>query len=97
MAVASSGTIPEARVFPREAANPHTFHGHETLAQFAFPLLSSFNTHQNMPLCLPRKVHAFKSPSELPSGGSPRRDGQGLAHPARAVPFPTFTQAPLFL
>lgn len=46
MAVASSGTIPEARVFPREAANPHTFHGHETLAQFAFPLLSSFNTHQ---------------------------------------------------
>lgn len=76
MAVASSGTIPEARVFPREAANPHTFHGHETLAQFAFPLLSSFNTHQNMPLCLPRKVHAFKSPSELPSVALPDETGR---------------------
>lgn len=57
------------------------------LAKFTLPLLSSFNKHQNVPLCLLRKLHAFESPWELPSCGSPRRGGQGLAQPAIALPF----------
>lgn len=67
------------------------------LAKFTFPLLSSFNNHQNELLCLLRTLHAFRSPVELPSRASPRRDGQGLATSAIVCPFQILTQTWLFL